>query len=1502
MKGLGWINLAMVVGLTQGQLCTDPMRLILSAPAANANLGADDFPLTLEWTLVPETTENVTALDTATIWLMEEGFFTPETMLGSAPATAGVWVWQYPPNLLGKYWLLVQLSDMPNDVAGYAPSCSGGWGDNIFNVTVSGQECDTHTDCPPSATGNQQYCDTFKRCSICFNCGKFFDAFDGQCPSYCNVPALVPGESLPDATESETVGAALDFLSPGCPQWDQTVINTNPDIVFVPASVQPEGESDPHRMVSRLSNKLDELAAIVAEDQQFDGRKLKVTQGYVSEADTSASNPPSLHNEARSLRLSLTGTPDSVLLGILGQRISSIGIGWVYYAPGGYLTLSVIRNACTSPVDIVFDLDASGSIESEDHGGKVGNFQQYILGFARETIKGFDVGTGSNQTRAAVVTFQSGATNEFDLTTFSTQEEYQQAISEVPYTRGGTYIKKSFKVIGDEILPDKRDNVPFVIILLTDGKASNGQNGEQAATALKDQGVIIFTVGVGSGIDIMELSAIASTPLTQYLTTVKYFSQIDTIIDRIKVTSCAAASTIDSGSGTGGISVGQCEFKFFTSSCALLSSVEITVTTLTGVVHVYAGDNAQPGPITHLQKDESSADVKVLLVDNPQNSQIYVGIKGIDASNTFTLRIRANPFKNMSNTQLTLSEATPALSQIWEGPGEFVDGETVYSISSGNTDGRFDINPTTGSVSVGSAGLDFDAGPEHQQYTLVIEANHPNVACVTGSLTLSILVTDINDGTITFVPAEYSATIYAGAPAGYPLFTLTATDSDASPSLSILEFTLEGAISKRRRDAATEAMFSVALSSGAVTTAASNMAPATYELNFGANNPGASSSMMATATGTVVVIACGSCLDGEYQSAPCTATSPVTCLPYTNCTALGVDVIKAGTATSDRVCGGQSGSSDGSDNDAAWLGPLIALILLALVLLGVMVRQRRLVEDSDLKDLEAANNSGFIAMDAGSSRTKALAAAAAGSEPVYALSGNPHWDRFVRCTAFDTMYMGNPPCALPPNALQRIASQLQVEGFNHGNTDALYACGRRYMDTALPPEYTEGDEAPGRSEHEIERTTDMAVDFLASAIADVVMEHSIDCLASPSSSQESDLLNDTDYELASSNGALDKVIAAMVADYSAADNLFLSPIPEAPPLRWLNHAYSFGNRRPSRSVAYSIANQVAGNDEYANTPGADQGPNDPSDGLYGLASSGAVGDECAQAVYGLASANTDNTAGEAVYGMASLNVGGTADETIYGLAGAGSRRPSHTEPDYCLGTKLSLRLTGASSAESRVDAPIYAMGTNVETEATYDVAARGSLRLAGATVDESDEATYCLGSAMNLQPTSTYALGDEVPGQSDALNKPNATTTSVAPYAQGNAAADAPSTTANVPPYDQGDAIASTEPSATTSVAPYTKGNVMSEPQTAQYDTAVAAAPYDSATDTAASYVSTTVSNDATPGYDLAEPDAPDSQDAGYLDTLQPEQLYAAETIFIQEDDTASPKASMRQGRRVSEV
>jgi hypothetical protein len=62
---------------------------------------------------------------------------------------------------------------------------------------------------------------------------------------------------------------------------------------------------------------------------------------------------------------------------------------------------------CAAPLDLMFLLDSSGSIEMTSFGGAPGNFRNKMLGFVKEMIPYFHIGHLNNETQVGVVTFSS---------------------------------------------------------------------------------------------------------------------------------------------------------------------------------------------------------------------------------------------------------------------------------------------------------------------------------------------------------------------------------------------------------------------------------------------------------------------------------------------------------------------------------------------------------------------------------------------------------------------------------------------------------------------------------------------------------------------------------------------------------------------------------------------------------------------------------------------------------------------------------------------------------------------------------------------------------------------------------------------------------------------------------------------------------------------------------------------------------------------------------------
>jgi len=99
---------------------------------------------------------------------------------------------------------------------------------------------------------------------------------------------------------------------------------------------------------------------------------------------------------------------------------AAAGIEWaVLEAAAGdkpaHLHVSVIPDSCHMPLDLVFLLDGSGSIEMPAYGGAEGYFADKVLMFVKEMGNYFSI--GENKTRVGIVTFAGDITQNFRLDT-----------------------------------------------------------------------------------------------------------------------------------------------------------------------------------------------------------------------------------------------------------------------------------------------------------------------------------------------------------------------------------------------------------------------------------------------------------------------------------------------------------------------------------------------------------------------------------------------------------------------------------------------------------------------------------------------------------------------------------------------------------------------------------------------------------------------------------------------------------------------------------------------------------------------------------------------------------------------------------------------------------------------------------------------------------------------------------------------------------------------------
>ncbi|CAH6789163.1 Fat4 [Phodopus roborovskii] len=115
-----------------------------------------------------------------------------------------------------------------------------------------------------------------------------------------------------------------------------------------------------------------------------------------------------------------------------------------------------------------------------------------------------------------------------------------------------------------------------------------------------------------------------------------------------------------------------------------------------------------------------------------------------------------------------------------------MNGLIRYDISSGNEEGIFAINSSTGVLTLAKA-LDYELCSKHE---MTISATDGGWVARTGSCSLTVNVIDVNDNSPVFVPDAFFPTVMENAPSGTTVIHLNATDADSGAN-AVIAYTVQ---------------------------------------------------------------------------------------------------------------------------------------------------------------------------------------------------------------------------------------------------------------------------------------------------------------------------------------------------------------------------------------------------------------------------------------------------------------------------------------------------------------------------------------------------------------------------------------------------------------------------------------------------------------------------------------------------------------------------------------
>ncbi|XP_048046488.1 collagen alpha-1(XII) chain isoform X4 [Megalobrama amblycephala] len=191
-----------------------------------------------------------------------------------------------------------------------------------------------------------------------------------------------------------------------------------------------------------------------------------------------------------------------------------------------------VSTECSLEVDVQADIvllvDGSYSIG-------LANFAK-VRAFLEVLVNSFDI--GPNKVQISLVQYSRDPHTEFALNKHHDIATVVKAVRTFPYRGGSTNTGKAMTYVREKIFISgrgARDNVPRVMVLITDGKSSD--SFKDPAKNLRDTDVEIFAVGVKDAVR-TELEAIANAPADNHVFEVEDFDAFERISKELTTSIC----------------------------------------------------------------------------------------------------------------------------------------------------------------------------------------------------------------------------------------------------------------------------------------------------------------------------------------------------------------------------------------------------------------------------------------------------------------------------------------------------------------------------------------------------------------------------------------------------------------------------------------------------------------------------------------------------------------------------------------------------------------------------------------------------------------------------------------------------------------------------------------------------------------------------------------------------------------------------------------------------
>ncbi|WAR11991.1 CO6A5-like protein, partial [Mya arenaria] len=191
---------------------------------------------------------------------------------------------------------------------------------------------------------------------------------------------------------------------------------------------------------------------------------------------------------------------------------------------------------CDTKADVTFLLDSSDNVGKQ-------NFLKQLT-FVKDVTNNFQL--GQDKVQVSAVTFGTGAKNQFDLNQYRDHFALNTGIMNIPYNGGQPKVANALHyATGSSFSPlhGGRADAPHIAVVLTNQPSGSIDTVKLQSQTAKDNGVIIYAVGIGNAVDMSELQAMASDPDSRHLYTSANFDALGSLTDLLSAKICNGCLT-----------------------------------------------------------------------------------------------------------------------------------------------------------------------------------------------------------------------------------------------------------------------------------------------------------------------------------------------------------------------------------------------------------------------------------------------------------------------------------------------------------------------------------------------------------------------------------------------------------------------------------------------------------------------------------------------------------------------------------------------------------------------------------------------------------------------------------------------------------------------------------------------------------------------------------------------------------------------------------------------